>query len=119
MKKWIVTLMACLAFSFAALAAEDPTGNWQATIDTPDGGHDQTFALRMDGDKLTGTIGAESGNLEISDGKMNGDKISFSATGGQFVLRYSGTISGDKMTLVVNVGDGQFVFNVKATRVKA
>jgi hypothetical protein len=120
MKKLIVILTALLAFSFAALAAEDATGNWKASIDTPNGTQVQTFALKMDGGNVTGTIGSEMmGNMQIADGKMDGDKISFSITSDYGVIRYAGTVSGDTMKLTITVGDGQFTFDITAARVKA
>jgi hypothetical protein len=120
MKKLIVLMTALLAFSFVALAAEDATGNWKATIDTPNGSQTQTFALKMDGGKVTGTIGSEMlGNTQIADGKMDGDKISFSITTDFGVIHYAGTVSGDTMKLTITVGDGQFTFDISAARVKA
>jgi hypothetical protein len=120
MKKLIVILSALLAFSFGALAAEDATGNWKATIDTPNGTQTQTFALKMDGAKVTGTIGSEMlGSMQIAEGKMDGEKISFSITTDYGVIRYAGTVSGDTMKLTITVGDGQFTFDISASRVKA
>ena len=119
MKKLIVILTALLAFSFAAMAAEDATGNWKATIDTPNGSQVQTFALKMDGGKVTGTIGSEMlGSMQIAEGKMDGDKISFSISTDYGVIRYAGTVSGDTMKLTITVGDGQFTFDISATRIK-
>ena len=120
MKKLIVVVMAILGLSFAALAAEDATGNWKATIDTPNGAQIQTFALKADGGKVTGTIGSEMlGSLQIAEGKMDGDKISFSTSSDYGVIRYAGTVSGDTMKLTITVGDGQFTFDITATRLKA
>ena len=119
MKKLIVILTGILVFSFAALAAEDATGNWKASIDTPNGTQVQTFALKMDGAKVTGTIGSDMlGNMQIADGKMDGDKISFSITTDFGFIRYAGTVSGDTMKLTITVGDGQFTFDINASRVK-
>lgn len=120
MKKMIAIVTLVLGFSFMALAAEDATGNWKATIDTPNGAQTQTFALKADGDKVTGTIGSDMlGNLQIAEGKMDGDKISFSIATDYGVIRYAGTLSGDTMKLTITVGDGQFTFDITATRVKA
>jgi hypothetical protein len=58
-KQLIVILTALLLFNFLALAADDATGNWKATIDTPNGMQMQTFALKLEGREVTGTIGSE------------------------------------------------------------
>ncbi len=120
MKKLIVLLTAILAFSLMAFAAEDANGNWKTTIETPNGSQTQTFALKVDAGKVTGTIGSEMmGNLQIADGKIEGDKISFSVSTNFGAIRYAGTISGDTMKLTLTVGDGQFTLDIAATRVKA
>ena len=58
------------------------------------------------------------GNLPISDGKVDGDKVSFSVNGQMGVAHVTGTVSGDTLKLTLNVGDGQFTFDVDAARVK-
>ncbi len=119
MKKPVMILTTLLVFSFVALAAEDATGNWKATIDTPNGSQVQTFALKVDAGKVTGTIGSEMlGNMQIAEGKMDGDKISFSINSDYGAIRYAGTVSGDTMKLTITVGDGQFTFDITAARVK-
>lgn len=120
MKKLTVILTVLLASSFLAPATEDATGNWKASIDTPNGTQVQTFALKMDGGKVTGTIASEMmGSMQIAEGKMDGDKISFSITSDYGVIRYAGTVSGDTMKLTITVGDGQFTFDISASRAKA
>jgi hypothetical protein len=120
MKKLIVILMALLSFSFVTLAAEDANGNWKATIDTPNGAQTQTFTLKADAGKVTGSIASDMlGTQQIADGKLDGDKISFSVTTDFGVIRYVGTVSGDTMKLTITVGDGQFTFDISASRVKA
>ena len=57
----------------AALAA-DITGNWTGSSDQ----FSLTFAFKQDGEKLTGNvIGPQGDPLPISDGKVQGDKVSF------------------------------------------
>jgi hypothetical protein len=119
MKKLILIVTAILGFSMMALAAEDATGSWKAAIETPNGTQTQTFALKLDSGKVTGTVGSEMlGSLQIAEGRMEGDKISFSVSTDFGVIRYAGTVSGDTMKLTIAVGDGQFTFDISATRVK-
>ena len=76
-----------------------------------------TLVLKADGEKLTGTLtqpmGGRGGGggggaapaptpVEISDGKIKGDEISFSVkrefNGNAFVTKYTGKVDGDKIT---------------------
>ncbi len=119
MKKLIAVLTLLMGFCLIATAAEDPTGNWKATLDTPNGPMVLTFTFKLDEGKLTGTMGSEMmGNIPISAGKIEGDKISFSVEGQMGTVRVAGTLSGDTMKLTITVGDGQFTFDVNAARVK-
>jgi hypothetical protein len=94
------------AFSLAAFAA-DVTGSWKASMDTPNGSMDMTFVLKADGNVVTGAVQSQMGEMKIDDGKLDGDKISFSISPGDFgKLTYTGTIKGDEMTLTMGFPGG-------------
>jgi hypothetical protein len=97
----VVSLL-LMALVSPALAAEDPTGTWKFTAMLGKKSTDATLKLKLEGDKLTGTVGlAEGGRGEtaISDGTFKDDKVSFTVTrelkGEKFTQKYSGTVSGD------------------------
>ncbi|MBI2688310.1 MAG: hypothetical protein HYX27_18565 [Acidobacteria bacterium] len=63
----------------------------------------QTFELKAEGDKLTGKLNLKFGDMEppsvdIKDGKLDGNKFSFTTTmstpNGDFKMSYSGTVEG-------------------------
>jgi len=101
MKYWIA-LCAALLIVFSArplIAATDITGTWVGDLSTPDG---NTFPLKFnfkqDGSKLTGTVEGPQGDpLAISDGKIDGDKITFTVTFNDTVIHHEGTIDGDQI----------------------
>ena len=70
------------------------------------------FKFKADGAKLTGTaIGPQGEENPITDGKIDGDKISFTVkvTGQmEMTLKYKGAISGEeiKLTLSMDMGGG-------------
>jgi len=104
----VVTLFALfLLVAFAAVAA-DVTGKWVAQIPGRDGATmEQTFLLKNDGGKITGTLSMEFGGQtmeqKIVDGKLEGDNISFTTVaefnGNEFRMNYKGTVSGSEMKL--------------------
>jgi len=117
--KQLFVMIAVLGLSVMAVAAEDATGTWKATLETPNGSQVNTFVLKMDGGKVTGTISSDMmGTQQISDGKVDGEKISFSVTSDFGIISYAGTVKGDTMKLTLTVGDGQFTLPVSATRMK-
>ncbi len=93
-------LITCLVA--AAAHAAGPSGTWEWTIKTPNGREiESTLTLKVDGDKLTGTLasGRQQRETEIANGKVKGDEISFEVTrerqGNEFTVKYSGKVEGD------------------------
>jgi hypothetical protein len=87
--------------SLTALAA-DVTGKWTAQMPGRNGQtRESTFNFKVDGNTVTGTISGPRGDMEISDGKIDGDTITFSQTmefnGNTMKILYKGTVSGDSI----------------------
>ena len=102
-RRTLLGLAVVLALSAAAAWAADVTGTWTGTISSPNGDFNLTYTFKQDGDKLTGTVTGPSDPIPISEGKVDGDKISFSVNvdmGGSTVKFSSkGTINGDEIKL--------------------
>jgi hypothetical protein len=112
-KKILYVGLALLALAFVAMAA-DATGKW--TMEQPGRGgapRVTTFDLKVDGTKLTGKVtvpGFGRGGdtpppptvIDITNGKVNGDKISFEVTrdfnGMSFTTKYEFTVKDTEMT---------------------
>jgi len=60
-----------------------------------------TFNFKTAGDKLTGTMSGRQGDLEITDGKVKGDEVSFDVTmnmqGNTMKMTYKGKVAGDEI----------------------
>src|SRR5438874_378629 len=85
----------------AALAA-DVDGKWMGQMPTRGGDtRETTFVLKASGDKLTGTMTGPQGDIEIKEGKVSGNdisfKTSFEAGGNSIVILFNGTVSGDQI----------------------
>lgn len=115
----MLLLTIIMGLSVSVWAAEDAAGTWKATMQGPNGAQESTFVLKSEGGKVTGSITAMMGTVQITDGKLDGDKISFSISTDFGVMKYSGTIAGDDMKLTLSAGDGQFTLDFVAHRAKA
>jgi hypothetical protein len=70
-------ILALLLWAAPAMAA-DVDGKWAGTVSTPGGDFPVTFEFKADGTKLTGTtMSPDGGSVNIKDGKIDGNKISF------------------------------------------
>jgi hypothetical protein len=119
--KYLAIAIAFLMVATTAQAA-DVDGKWSGTIDTPTGSYEQVFTFKADGSKLTGALSLTGGmETPISNGKIDGDNISFSVSlnYGQmpFTVAYTGVVSGDEIKLSGEAGGGYRIdFAVKKVK---
>ena len=101
----IATVLVC----FVAAIAADATGKWTATISTQIGEQAYTYTFKVEGEKLTGKASSQFGEIEIVDGKIKGDDVSFveNVKYQDMAIRieYKGKISGDEIKFSRQVGE--------------
>jgi hypothetical protein len=117
---WMVAILVCLAAAFAIAATQKSAvdGSWQGRMATANGPLTVTYHFTTKGQVLTGSCqldALESESLQyplpkgpqpISEGKVNGGKISFKTTApGGGSMEHEGTVSGDTIQLK-NIGRG-------------
>jgi len=110
----------CLALLTAALQAADVSGKWNGDVSTPDGQSiSLVLTLKADGAKVTGTVSGPQGDMEIADGKMDGETLQFvlnvDAGGQQLSFKCTGTMSSaDELKIKMDGGaDMAFEFTAK------
>ena len=111
MKKLLCLCAALMmAFTAATAFAADVTGAWTANMAGPNGDSMKiTFTFKQDGAKLTGTAGGPMGDpMEISDGKVDGDKLSFNVSFNGMTIKHEGVIAGDTIKLTTKSDSGDF-----------
>ncbi len=92
-------LMGLLA---VALYAADVSGVWKAQVPGRQGNTmETTFNLKADGNALTGNVTTQRGETPITEGKINGDEISFvtvmNFNGNEMKMVYKGKVSGNEI----------------------
>jgi len=97
----------------AAQAATDVTGTWTGSFAGPDGGGGMqiSFTFKQDGTKLTGTVQGPQGDaMAIANGKIDGDKISFTVAFNGMTITHEGTVNaaGDEIKLTSKSDQGDF-----------
>jgi hypothetical protein len=103
-----MTLLMAVCTAFGA----DIDGKWTGKYDSGMGGDpmNMEYTFKADGDKLTGTTigGANGEQIAIKNGKIDGDKISFSVSvdmmGQEMSFDYKGELKGDKLKLKFDMG---------------
>jgi hypothetical protein len=102
----------------------NPTGTWKWTVQIGDQKREQTMKLKLEGDKLTGTIQRKDQEVPIEDAKFKDGEISFKVTrerkGEKVVTKYAGKLTGDtiKGKIEMNVMGEDRSFDWEAKRSK-
>jgi hypothetical protein len=81
--------------------AEDLSGKWsgQFKVDGGDHGVPQLFVFTQNGDRLTGSGGPNSGEqYPIENGKVDGNRIMFEITTGEWRFTYDLKATGERIT---------------------
>jgi len=112
-----MTKKLCFVFSILlvaafALMAADVSGKW--TYEQPGrnggAGREVTITLKQDGATVTGTVpgmgrGGEAPPVQITDGKVEGNNVSFTVKretpNGTMTQKFEGTVNGDEMKLKI------------------
>jgi hypothetical protein len=106
MTKKLLFVTTILLVVVLALVAADVTGKWTYEQQGRGGAQTVTLNLKADGSNLTGSMeGGRGGPAEISNGKIDGDNISFDVVrefnGNSMTTKYKGTVSGSELKLTV------------------
>lgn len=91
----------------AGTAWADVTGNWTGDFAGGDGNsYTLKFTFKETGTTLTGSVDTPHGAADISDGKVEGDKISFNVKMGEMTVKHEGTVAEDEIKLQVKFEGG-------------
>ncbi len=75
-------------------------GSWDISVETPIGTRAATLLLSTTGGTLTGTQAADGQSTSITDGKVDGNKVSWKVAitnPMSMTLEFEGTVDGDKI----------------------
>lgn len=108
-----ILVMAVVAFSFMLATAwgADIAGTWKGEMAGMGGQPMEiTFTFEVDGSEFTGTSAAMGNESPISEGKIDGDDISFvvkvDMMGNEMEINYKGKIVGEEIKLTMEMDMG-------------
>jgi len=82
-------------------------GTWNTTINSPMGAQNGTMTLATDGGALTGKLSGAQGDIDIEDGTVDGDSLTWKASMTSpmpMTLEFSATVNGDEISGDVKLG---------------
>ena len=111
MKYFLILLF--LAGSTATFAQINIDGTWKGTRETPNGTFEFTYTFKVEGTVLTGTLKTQFGEAKLENGKIEGNKFSYSITFNNTSINSTGEIINENEILIKNERG-----ETKLTRVK-
>jgi hypothetical protein len=108
-RTWLVlsALLVCSAPPCFAQAAPSVAGEWTITFQTDQGAADADLSLKVDGQKVSGTITSPQGQAPVegtvADGKLK-MTLSIDACGQSFTMSFNGIVTGESMKGDVDFG---------------
>jgi hypothetical protein len=112
MKYFFILLF--LAVSFTAFSQTNIDGNWKGIRETPNGTLELNYTFKAEGKDLKGTLKSQYGEMQLENGRIDGNKISYSITFNGTTVESTGEIINENEILIKN----QFG-EMKLTRVKS
>jgi hypothetical protein len=88
-------------------------GKWKGTREGQNGPMELNYTFKVEGDKLTGTTSTPRGENPIENGKVNGNKFSYTMSFGDMTIENNGELVNDN-EIVIKTQRGE----MKLTRVK-
>ena len=91
----------------SAAQIKSVAGDWDASMNTPGGARPFKLSFKVEGEKLSGTVGRSNGDVPLQ-GTIKGSDINFAYTinynGHDLELFFSGKGDGDSMSGTVSFG---------------
>jgi hypothetical protein len=116
-----LSVIALVAVSASLSFAADAGGDWKGAFDFNGASVPVTFHLKVKDASVSGSIeGLPTTPIDIKDGKIDGDTITFTATtdyqGTAVKLVYKGKLAGDQITFTMGTEDGSWGVDLVAKR---
>lgn len=102
MKTSIFVLASALLVAVPAFAQTTVEGDWDVTIQSPQGANTVRVTLKQDGDKVTGLFKGPQGELPFDGGTLTGDELKFGFSvpfqGAPLLITLTGKVDGGSVT---------------------
>jgi hypothetical protein len=106
--RWIFSLSILSIIWAPNSFAADAAGTWKGFIETIVGTAECTIILKTDGEKISGSLKMDVYGAAIENGRVRGNKVSFTVNMDFGRLTYEGVLSGDELKFIVSASDGSW-----------
>jgi len=108
MKKILTAIL--FLFIASGLFAKGIDGTWKGKMQGQNGDMELTFVFKIDGEKLSGQVKTENGDVEITNTKVNGKEFSFDVEFNGMSIKHNCILKeDDTISLKVSMGDSEII----------
>ena len=113
----LISTIAAIVLTTAALSAQGSVaGDWELSINGPEGTITAQATLKQDGEKITGTISSPQGTVDLA-GTYKGSKLEVAfkieSPQGALDIKVNGDVTGGDMKGIIDFGMGMADFTGK------
>jgi hypothetical protein len=106
MKSLFLVVLVSL-FAVVKTIAHPIDGKWKSSFEGPQGAMELTFEFKVEGDKLTGKIISERGEILITNGKVNGNEFSYQILEMGSPRTQKGKLEGEVIKIKMEMPEGR------------
>jgi len=99
--KYLIT-MAFMVGCLTVFGQKTIDGNWKGTRETPNGTFEINYTFKVEGKVLTGVWKTQFGETNLEDGKIEGNKLSFSVSFNDNKISNTGEVINENEILIKN-----------------
>src|SRR6185503_11188610 len=107
MNRCLLLVLFALLFSIPALAQSGAAGTWDVTLNSPQGTFNMQFILKQDGEKLSGAVKGQRGEVPL-EGTLKGKDITLKWTtkyqDNDLPITLTGSLDGSAMKGTADYG---------------
>ncbi len=116
MRSMLAALSFVVCVAVVASAQSPVAGDWTLSFNTPGGTRDASAVFKVDGEKVTGTLSSEQGDVAFAGttkGTTFNVTMEVNTPNGTFSIALAGEVDGDSMKGTLDFGQGTGDFSGK------
>lgn len=107
MKKIFISTVILFFCSTMVFAADKVAGTWDVSIETDNGPFEFQIVYKVEGEKISGTFVTEMGDLEFSNGKIDGKEFEYDFEFDYTTYTHKGKMINKDEILIKQTKDGE------------
>jgi hypothetical protein len=120
----LTSIALCLLVLGALAHAQDQpakiAGNWEMSMDAPEGSFTLALSIEQNGSKINGKMNSDQIGESAIEGTINGNDLAFGSTldtpRGKLDAMFKGTVSGDSIKGSATIGDFSLDWTAKRAK---